>query len=180
MNRFAIGVVGGALVRQPRNLAEAVATAQALESGGWNFSLGIAQVNRFNLAKHKLDYVKAFEPCANLQAGSLILKDCYDRALKRWRNEQAALQAALSCYYSGNFKTGFKPDFRGQPSYVQKVLNRAAEVTGSNPSRVRMSVAYARDGGPATGTAQAPSKGAQAARDKLARDEGMLKFEATE
>jgi len=46
-NPYAIGVVGGRLARQPRNLSEAVVTAQMLEQQGYNFSLGIAQVNRY-------------------------------------------------------------------------------------------------------------------------------------
>ena len=33
-NPYAVGVVGGALVRQPANLAEAVATAAALDAAG--------------------------------------------------------------------------------------------------------------------------------------------------
>lgn len=37
-------------------------------------------------------------------------------------NDQSAWKMAYSCYYSGNFKTGFIPDFKGQPSYVNKVL----------------------------------------------------------
>jgi len=120
-NPFAIGVVGGRLARQPVNLAEAVATARALERGGWNFSVGIAQVNRYNLATYGLDYVKAFDPCQSLAAGARILQNCYTRALVQYREEQAALRAALSCYYSGNFVRGFVPDFRGT-SYVQRVL----------------------------------------------------------
>lgn len=48
-NPYAIGVVGGRLQRQPKNLAEAVATAKMLEQKGFNFSLGLAQVNRYNL-----------------------------------------------------------------------------------------------------------------------------------
>ena len=76
-NPYAIGVVGGRLVRQPRNLPEALSTARMLEQRGYNFSLGLAQVNRYNLAKYGLDsYEKAFQPCANLQAGSLILSQC--------------------------------------------------------------------------------------------------------
>ncbi|RYF53068.1 MAG: lytic transglycosylase domain-containing protein, partial [Comamonadaceae bacterium] len=43
-NPFAIGVVGGRLVRQPRTLEEARATAEMLESKGYNYSLGAAQV----------------------------------------------------------------------------------------------------------------------------------------
>lgn len=124
-NPFAIGVVRGRLERQPSNKAEAVATAQALEGAGYNFSLGIGQVNRYNLSRYGLDYQTAFEPCANLNAAARILKECYDRAKARALDEQESLRAAFSCYYSGNFSTGFKPDFKGQPSYVQKVLNSA-------------------------------------------------------
>lgn len=69
-NPYAIGVVGGHLARQPRNLNEAVATAQALQNAGWNFSVGVSQVNRYNLPKHGLSYGQAFEPCSNLRAGS--------------------------------------------------------------------------------------------------------------
>lgn len=130
-NPYAIGVVGGKLKRQPRNKSEAVATAKALEANGWNFSIGAAQVNRYNLAKYGLDYERAFEPCPNMQAGSKILEDCYTRALRvKGGDSQAALAASFSCYYSGNFKRGFIPDKPGQPSYVQKIL-RAAKSTGS-------------------------------------------------
>lgn len=124
-NPFAIGVVGGRLERQPATKAEAVATAKALAEAGYNFSVGVGQVNRYNLPKYGLDFDSAFEACANLRAGASILADCYSRARGQFGDEQAALQAAFSCYYSGNFSTGFKPDFKGQPSYVQKVLNSA-------------------------------------------------------
>ena len=68
---YAIGVVGGRLARQPRNLTEAVATARMLEQQGYNFSLGLAQVNRYNLRRHGLgSYEQAFTSCDNLRAGS--------------------------------------------------------------------------------------------------------------
>ncbi len=124
-NPHAIGVVGGKLARQPTNRAEAVATAKQLASDGWNFSLGVAQVNRYNLPKYKVDYEQAFDPCTNLRIGSKILEDCYMRATKATQGQQAALQAAFSCYYSGNFTRGFKPDEIGKPSYVEKVLASA-------------------------------------------------------
>ncbi|WP_207949583.1 transglycosylase SLT domain-containing protein [Luteimonas aestuarii] len=109
-NPYAIGVVGGRLVRQPRNLPEAVSTARMLESEGYNFSLGLAQVNRYNLASYGLDsYEKAFQACPNLQAGARILAECYHRSGGDWGK-------AFSCYYSGNFVTGFRH------GYVQKVL----------------------------------------------------------
>ncbi len=103
-NPFAIGVVGGHLERQPKNLAEAVATAQMLEASGYNYSLGIVQVNRKNLAPHGLSLESAFDPCANLRAGGAILEDCYRRA----GASSTALTDAFSCYYTGNFQAGYK------------------------------------------------------------------------
>ena len=108
-NPYAIGVVGGRLVRQPANLAEAVATARMLEQRGYNFSLGLAQVNRYNLRKQGLDsYQEAFDACPNLAAGSRILADCHARAGGDW-------DKSFSCYYSGNFTTGFRH------GYVRKI-----------------------------------------------------------
>lgn len=122
-NPYAIGVVGGRLERQPRNQQEAVATAQALHDADWNFSVGAAQVNRYNLPKYNLSYEQAFDPCESLRVGSLILEDCYTRALPTVDgDEQRALQSAFSCYYSGNFTRGFLPDEQGAPSYVEKVV----------------------------------------------------------
>lgn len=109
-NPFAIGVVGGRLARQPRSLAEAVSTSRMLEREGYNFSVGLAQVNRHNLARHGLDsHEKAFDTCPNLRAGAKILSECRTRAGGDWGK-------AFSCYYSGNFVTGF------EHGYVQKVL----------------------------------------------------------
>jgi type IV secretion system protein VirB1 len=151
-NPYAIGVVGGKLERQPENKAEAVATAKALAAAGYNFSLGIGQVNRHNLPKYDLDYARAFEPCPNIRAASLILKDCYDRAKLVEKDDQRALQAGLSCYYSGNFTTGFKEDFAGQPSYVQKVLRRA----GGAPAEPR-AIAVVKTASQSTQQRQKPS-----------------------
>lgn len=110
-NPYAIGVVGARLERQPQNLDEAVATARMLESQGYNYSLGIAQVNRANFARYGLDsYEKAFDVCPNLTAGTQILAQCYAQANGDWNK-------AFSCYYSGNFAKGF------EDGYVQKVVD---------------------------------------------------------
>lgn len=132
-NPFAIGVVNGHLERQPKTKAEAVATAKALKLADWNFSVGVAQVNRYNLSKYGLTFETAFDPCKNIRAASEILKACYTRASLHIPNNQEALKAAFSCYYSGNFKRGFVPDSSGQPSYVQKVLASADEPTKAIP-----------------------------------------------
>ena len=122
-NPYAIGVVGGQLVRQPQNLGEAVATAQMLQSKGYNYSLGLAQVNRDNLSKYGLtSYEQAFDVCPNLTAGARILSECYASSGNDWGK-------SFSCYYSGNFITGYRD------GYVQKIydsINSSAGVAAAN------------------------------------------------
>ena len=118
-NPWAIGVVGGVLDRQPRYRAEAVATARALHAAGWNFSLGLGQINLQNLPRLGLTIDTAFEPCANLAAMQRVLTECFTRAqasVTHGSAAQPALRRALSCYYSGNFATGFRH------GYVAKVI----------------------------------------------------------
>lgn len=124
-NPYAIGVVGGRLARQPENIQEAVATARDLEKKGYNFSLGLGQVNRHNLSAHGETYETIFDICRNLKTSAAILKSCYQRAQKKFGTDQDALKAAFSCYYSGNFSRGFVPDKPGKPTYVQKVVANA-------------------------------------------------------
>jgi len=125
-NPWAIGVVGGALLRQPRHQAEALATAQSLQAAGWNFSVGLGQINVGNFSRLGLTLASAFEPCNNLAAMQTVLAECFERAHRvagQKPAEQAALQRALSCYYSGNFSTGFRH------GYVRKVVAAAPSTT---------------------------------------------------
>lgn len=131
-NPYAIGVVHGSLKRQPRTLAEAVSTAKMLHAQGRNFSMGLMQINRYNLKHYGLNYETVFDVCNNISAGAKILYACYKRAGGK---TQEHLHKAFSCYYSGNFKTGFRADFKGQPPYVTKILNAAAANTGN--ARIR-------------------------------------------
>lgn len=119
-NPYVIGVVAGSLVRQPRNLREAIVTARALEAGGWNYSVGLAQINKTNFVRYGLTLETAFEPCGNLRTMQAILGDCFGRASAH-AQPQIALRRAFSCYYSGNFQTGF------QHGYVQKVVTAWAQ-----------------------------------------------------
>ncbi|RYF59777.1 MAG: lytic transglycosylase, partial [Comamonadaceae bacterium] len=84
-----------------------------------NFSVGLAQINVANFERLGLTLESAFEPCANLAAMQTVLAECFDRARVRAATEsadQVALRRALSCYYSGNFATGFRH------GYVRKVV----------------------------------------------------------
>ena len=105
-NPYAIGVVGGHLSRQPKNLREALATVAELDADGWNYSLGLVQVNVHNLSKYGQTPQGVFDPCTNLKTGADILRACYERAAPHSADVDAAVYAALSCYYSGNFVGG--------------------------------------------------------------------------
>jgi type IV secretion system protein VirB1 len=118
-NPNAIGVVGGSLERQPRTPGEAVATVRVLQQGGWNFSLGLAQINVHNLQRLGLTPERALEPCPNLQAMQTLLVECFERGRQRHAGAQRALRAALSCYYSGNLVTGIAH------GYVARVVSVA-------------------------------------------------------
>ncbi|MDO5693515.1 MAG: lytic transglycosylase domain-containing protein [Pseudomonadota bacterium] len=107
------------LTQQPRNSAEAQQWARWFIANGYRFDAGIAQVNTVNFASTGLTPETMFDPCASIRAGAQVLTDCYTRAYARYRNEQTALRAALSCYQSGNFRTGFAT------GYVSKVLTAA-------------------------------------------------------
>lgn len=112
-NPNAIGLVGGALARQPRSANEALATAHALKTAGRNFSVGLAQINVGNFERLKLTIPAAFDACRNLGAMQTVLVECFDRAGDR-QAPQRALRRALSCYYSGNFATGFRHGYVGR------------------------------------------------------------------
>lgn len=132
-NLYAIGVVDG-VVSEPKTLEDAISTVKALHKAGKNFSMGLAQINKHNLPKFGLTYETVFEPCQNLQTGAQILEDCFNRAGQV--DAQVALQKALSCYYSGNFKTGFRQDFKGQPPYVKRIQLAAAANTEEQKLRI--------------------------------------------
>ena len=120
-NPYAIGVVGGRLAHQPHSEAEALKAVENLEDKGYNYSLGIAQVNKHNLTKYGLSLKTVFNPCDNLRAGADILSDCYRGAHSRQADEQGALRDAFSCYYSGSFTLGHRL------GYVAKVVNAGTD-----------------------------------------------------
>lgn len=127
LNPYAIAVVGRALPRQPQSLDEAMAIANRLANEGASFSVGLGQINSQHFkADDPQELTSLFEPCRNLQLTEIHLKDCYSRALDVAPDPQTALRKALSCYYSGNFTRGFKPEAEyGNTSYVERVLAQA-------------------------------------------------------
>lgn len=109
------------LTSQPRDREQAISWARWFQMNGYRFDAGAVQVHSLNFPRYGLTVETAFEPCANIRAGALILQDCYARALPKYRDEQQALRAALSCYQSGNFSTGFRT------GYVSDVVKAASQ-----------------------------------------------------
>lgn len=129
-NAHAIGVVGASLLRQPRSRAEALATARALSDQGLGYSVGLAQINVRNFSRLGLNLRSAFEPCSNLGAMQTLLVDCFDRAPAPGDTRQATqrrLRQALSCYYSGNYRTGFLH------GYVDRVVRQVHLARPADP-----------------------------------------------
>jgi len=126
-NPYAIGVVGGSLKKQPTSKEEALRATKQLLSENKNFSVGIAQINRHNLPAYSATFEQAFDACKSLNMGAQILEKCYVKAKEKFpkEDEQYTLKMAFSCYYSGNFLRGFKPDKAGDISYVDKIVNAA-------------------------------------------------------
>jgi type IV secretion system protein VirB1 len=123
-NENAIGIVGAVLERQPRNRAEAITTAASLRSQGMNFSVGLAQINVRNIDRFGLSIAEALDPCRNLAAMESILASCFDRS--HAESPQSDLRRALSCYYSGNFMTGFRH------GYVRRVVASARQSSAAS------------------------------------------------
>ncbi len=116
-NPLAIAVVGGK-VRQPSSLPEALTTVMKLQRGRESYSLGLGQINSTNFRALGLEPAELFDPCVNLSAAAKILTECYERTQES-RVQGERLTDALSCYYSGNERTGY------EHGYVQRVLHNA-------------------------------------------------------
>jgi type IV secretion system protein VirB1 len=114
-NPYAIGVVNAHLQRQPQNLTEAKATSQFLENAGYNYSVGLVQINRSNFSRFKLNFDNVFDVCNNLNAGGQILSECLKRASAHGYQADIT-HKALSCYYSGQLNSAVGTQ------YANKVL----------------------------------------------------------
>ncbi|MGR5299176.1 lytic transglycosylase domain-containing protein [Vibrio mediterranei] len=102
---FAMAVVGEPTLTQPISKPDAYALLDTLLSAGKNVSAGLMQINQ----QHFDVDTPIFDPCTNITYGAQLLKDCHDRAKRRFRRKPPMvwLEATASCYFSGNFTTGF-------------------------------------------------------------------------
>lgn len=110
---YAIGIVGEK-GKFPQTKAEALKILKMLNDQGKNYSVGLMQINKSNFDKFNVTASDMLSPCNNLSVFEKIVTDCYIRG--------KTLKNALSCYYSGNFVTGRKPesDFKST-SYIERI-----------------------------------------------------------
>ena len=106
---LALNVNGSAA--RPRHAAdakEAAALAQRYIAQGYSVDLGLMQVNSRNLAELGYTIERVLDdPCANIRAGAAVLTADYAAAVQTHGEGQAALQAVLSAYNTGDFYCGF-------------------------------------------------------------------------
>ena len=118
-NPWAIGVNGRQRFSKPNNYSEAVAEARRLIGLGASVDMGLMQINSVTMVKLGLSVEQVYDPCTNAYAGGVVLARNYASASAKFGQSQAAIEAALSAYNTGNFKSWLKN------GYVQKVLKHA-------------------------------------------------------
>ena len=115
-NPLAIGLNGAILKYQPKTESQAIAWVKYLDQHGYNFDVGLGQVNVANIRKYKLKPEQLVNPCLNLRVSGDILTKNYIAAKKRTQDPQLALRQALSAYNTGNQYSGFNN------GYLRKIL----------------------------------------------------------
>ncbi|KGA32621.1 lytic transglycosylase domain-containing protein [Pectobacterium odoriferum] len=103
----------------PASQEKAEQIIRRLMAQGRRYSVGLMQITSTNFRHYQVTARDLLDPCTNLSVFERILSDCYQRG--------GSLKRALSCYYSGNFRTGQQPEaaFSGT-SYVQRIGYAAA------------------------------------------------------
>lgn len=120
-NPNAVAIVGHPSTWQPSNSILAVSLINALEQQQLNYSVGLMQINKTNFARFGINTTRSVSPCVNISVGAKILYECYERAKKHFPTERPhhLMNYAASCYFSGNFHTGFHYPKHGM-SYVAR------------------------------------------------------------
>lgn len=104
---------------KPASAQEAAELARHLIAKGHLVGMGLTQVNSQHLPTLGVSIEQLFDACTNLTVGGQMLSRLYQQALGRFKDEQAALRAAISAYNTGNFRDGLLN------GYVVKVVANA-------------------------------------------------------
>lgn len=143
----------GVISHFPTSLTEAIRLTRQLAAQERRYSVGLMQITSTNFRHYGVTASDLLNPCINLSVFERILANCYRRG--------GILKRALSCYYSGNFETGQRPESAfNQTSYVQRIgyvvpstrEDRQLDSVHSTPPSVRYPAVVLR-GDPAGATA---------------------------
>jgi type IV secretion system protein VirB1 len=119
------------LLYQPKNLRQALAWVEYLDLHGYNFDVGLGQINISNIRKYGYKPADMLDPCKNLRVASDILYKNYHKALNRANSKHHALHQALSVYNTGSYQRGFSN------GYVQRVLVNGGAAISQTQHRMR-------------------------------------------
>lgn len=138
-NTTAIAIVGSKKNSTINDLKTAKEKMEKLLVDNKNFSVGLMQVNKFNFNRYNITSDNAFNACKNIKVGASIFNQCYLLAKNKYIDASVSdlNNYAYSCYYSGNFKRGFKvdSDYGLKTSYVERI-NKILGVTYKNSKSI--------------------------------------------
>jgi type IV secretion system protein VirB1 len=135
--------VNGIRVQPPptANAKDAARLAERYIARGYSVDIGLMQVNSRNLAALGITVAQVLDPCRNIHAAATILTADYAAAARTRGDGQAALQAALSAYNTGDFYRGFANGYvaryygpGGVPALTGGVRAAAAGMPAAPPS----------------------------------------------
>jgi type IV secretion system protein VirB1 len=126
---------------RPADAREAAVLARNYIAQGYSVDLGLMQVNSRNLPALGYTVEEVLnDPCANIRAGAAVLTADYAAAVRVHGEGQAALQAALSAYNTGDFNRGFANGYVARYYATDGVPALAKNVRFSWPATVSQEV----------------------------------------
>ncbi|EFB70445.1 lytic transglycosylase domain-containing protein [Providencia rustigianii] len=116
-NPYAIAEIkakGKVVSHLPKTKEEALNVISQLKAANARYSVGLMQIYSGNFKGFDVTPEELLDSCRNLNIFEKILVDCYQRG--------GDIVNALSCYYSGNFKTGKKKESQfANTSYIERI-----------------------------------------------------------
>jgi type IV secretion system protein VirB1 len=123
---------------RPADAREAAMLARNYISLGYSVDLGLMQVNSRNLPALGYTVEEVLnDPCTNIRAGAAVLTSVYAAAVRVHGEGQAALQAALSAYNTGDFNRGFANGYVARYYTTDGVPGSSRNVRLARPAAVR-------------------------------------------
>ena len=123
---------------RPADAREAAVLARNYIARGYSVDLGLMQVNSRNLSALGYTVEEVLnDPCTNIRAGAAVLTADYAAAVRVHGEGQAALQAALSAYNTGDFNRGFANGYVARYYPTDGVPGLSRNVRVARPATVR-------------------------------------------